>query len=154
MKILVISDSHGNYTSAFRAHHLAGPVDQIIHLGDGADDAGLLAQTLEVPVLRVAGNCDFDTRLPYELVMEFEGVRLFITHGNREAVKAGLTLLVERGIEAGAGVVLYGHTHRPAVQTEAGLLLVNPGQLKEGFPGSYAILTLNQGEAKVELFDI
>lgn len=154
MKVLVISDSHGNYARAFKAHEQAGPVDRIIHLGDGADDAALLEQVLGVPVLRVRGNCDFDTCLPQELTLELGPVRALATHGNCHAVKSGLTLLIERGLEVGAGLVLFGHTHRPEVQTASGVLLVNPGALKEGFPGSYAVLTLDGAQVTAELFSI
>jgi putative phosphoesterase len=154
MRLLIISDSHGNYPHALKAHELAGPVDHIIHLGDGADDARLMEQVLEVPVLRVAGNCDADPRLPLELTLDFGQCRVYLTHGNRQMVKSGLRQLVGKGSEVGATVILYGHTHRSAVQTEAGMLFVNPGALKQGFPGSYAILTLNDTEARAEIFPI
>ena len=152
MRVLVISDSHGNYPHALKAHELAGPVDHIIHLGDGAEDARLMAQVLEVPVLQVAGNCDPDPRLPQELTLDFGPCRVYLTHGNRLLVKSGLRQLVGRGLELGAAVVLYGHTHRSAVQRESGMLLVNPGSLRQGFPGSYAILTLTGTEAHAEIF--
>ena len=151
MRVLVISDSHGNYPQLLKAHELAGPVDHIIHLGDGAEDARLMEQVLEVSVLQVAGNCDPDPRLPLELTLELGGCRLYLAHGNRHLVKSGLRQLIERGIEVGARVVLYGHTHRPAVQVESGLLLVNPGTLKQGFPRSYAILTINGSEVQAEI---
>jgi putative phosphoesterase len=154
MKVLVISDSHGNYTHALKAHELAGPVDHIIHLGDGADDAGLLEQVLEVPVHRVAGNCDCDTELPLDLTLELGEYRVFLTHGNRQQVKSGLKHLIGKGMEVGAAVVLYGHTHQAAVASAEGMLLVNPGTLKQGVNGSYAILTLDEDEPKAEIFAI
>ena len=154
MRLLVISDSHGNYPRALKAHESAGPVDHIIHLGDGAEDARLMAQVLEVPVLQVAGNCDPDPLLPQELVLEFAGCRILLIHGNRQLVKSGLSQLVGKGIEVGAMVVLYGHTHRPAVQTESGLLLVNPGALKQGFAGSYAILTITERQVHAQIFPL
>ena len=154
MRILVISDSHGNYAHAFRAHQLAGPVDHILHLGDGSEDARLLEEVLEVPVLRVAGNCDLDRRVPTELTLELEGCRILMTHGNRQHVKSGLQQLIGKGVEAGAKVVLYGHTHLAAVETAQGMLLVNPGPLKEGAPGSYAIVTLDGAAASARIYAI
>lgn len=154
MKLLVISDSHGNYPQALRAHTLAGPVDYIIHLGDGSEDARLMEELLELPVLRVAGNCDCDTRVPRELVLDFGECRILLAHGNQYFVKSGLRQLIDKGIAVGARVVLYGHTHQPAIKTAAGMLLVNPGALKQGFPGSYAIVTLNGTEASAELFEL
>jgi putative phosphoesterase len=152
MKLLVISDSHGNSSHAFKAHELAGPVDHIIHLGDGADDARLMEQVLEVPVHKVAGNCDYEPQLPRELTLEFGECRVLVTHGNRQSVKAGLGNLIGRGMEVGATVVLYGHTHLPAVDSAEGMLLVNPGPLKEGLTPSYAIVTVDGSEVHAELF--
>lgn len=152
MRVLVISDSHGNYAHAFRAHQLAGPVDLIVHLGDGSEDARLMEEVLDVPVHRVAGNCDLDRRLPTELTLELGEYRILLTHGNRQHVKSGLKLLLDKGIQAGAKVILYGHTHRAAVESVNGMLLVNPGSLKEGLPGSYAIVTLNGTTASAEIF--
>jgi uncharacterized protein len=154
MRLLVISDSHGNYPQVLKAHELAGPVDHIIHLGDGADDALLLEQLLEVPIFQVGGNCDMDYRLPQELTLDLGACRLFLTHGNRHMVKSGLRQLIDKGMEVGATVTLYGHTHRPAVHRESGMLLVNPGALKQGLPGSYAILTVTGAEAQAEIFPL
>jgi uncharacterized protein len=154
MKLLVISDSHGNYSHALKAHELAGPVDQIIHLGDGADDARLMEKVLEVPVHLVAGNCDFDAALPQDLTLEFGECRLFLTHGNRQLVKTDLTQLIDKGMEVGATVVLYGHTHKAAVASAEGMLLVNPGTLKAGAAGSYAIITVEGTEARAEIFGL
>lgn len=151
MRLLVISDSHGNYAHAFMAHQLAGPVDHIVHLGDGSEDARLLEEVLEVPVHRVAGNCDQDRRLPTELTLELGGCRIFVTHGNRYQVKSGLQLLISKGIEVGATVVLYGHTHLPDVFATDGILLVNPGTLMKGAQGSYAIVTLKGETASAEI---
>jgi hypothetical protein len=152
MKLLVISDSHGNYPHALKAHAAAGPVDHIIHLGDGSEDARLMEELLGVPVLRVAGNCDCDAQLPQELTLELGECRVLLTHGNRQLVKSGLTQLIRKGIEVGARVVLYGHTHLPAVQVAAGMLFVNPGALKQGSTGSYAIVTVNGAKARAEIF--
>lgn len=154
MRVLVISDSHGNYAHAFKAHHLAGPVDHVVHLGDGAEDARLMEEVLGVPVHRVAGNCDLDPELPAELTLELGGCRILITHGNRQRVKSGLRQLVGKGIEVGAAVILYGHTHLPAVELANGILLVNPGALKEGLPGSYAVVTVDGATASAEIFSL
>lgn len=154
MRVLVISDSHGNYAHAFRAHQLAGPVDHIVHLGDGSEDARLMEEVLGVPVHRVAGNCDLDTRLPTEMTLELGQCRVLATHGNRHRVKSGLQQLIGKGTQAGATVVLYGHTHLPKIVSVDGMLLVNPGALKEGVPGSYAIVTLDGATASAEIFTL
>ena len=67
-------------------------------------------------------------------------------------VKSGLTQLIGKGLEVGATVILFGHTHLPAVVSSAGMLLVNPGALKEGLPGSYAIVSVQGATASAEIF--
>lgn len=133
---------------------MAGPVDHIVHLGDGSEDARMMQEVLEVPVHRVAGNCDLDFRLPNEMTLEFGEYRILATHGNRHQVKSGLKQLIHKGVEVGASVVLYGHTHLARVESAEGMLLVNPGTLKEGTPGSYAIVTLDGASARAEIFSL
>ena len=151
MRILVISDSHGNYAQALKAHERAGEVDHIIHLGDGCEDALFMEQVLEVPVIRVAGNCDLDGRLPNERCLELGTSRFFVTHGNNYQVKSGLSRLKARGAEVAASVVLYGHTHLPAVEALGGVLYVNPGQLKFEGAATCAIVTLDDGAVRAEI---
>jgi hypothetical protein len=143
MKALVISDTHGNASLAFRAHTLSEPVDAIIHLGDGAADADLLREALEVTVINVAGNCDPGSLAPRELVWECEGKRILLTHGDLYQVKRGLEWLRMRAEEIGADAVLFGHTHQGIQENHAGLLLVNPGTLSNaGHHRSYVVLDI------------
>jgi uncharacterized protein len=129
MKVLVISDTHGNANRAFYAHSLAEPVDAIIHLGDGAADADVLRETLDVPVIIVAGNCDPGSNAPRERVWVCEGKRILLTHGDAYQVKSGLARLRQRAEEIGADAVFFGHTHQQLLEDQSGLLLVNPGTL-------------------------
>jgi len=143
MRILVISDTHGNQAALFRAHQAAGRVDAVIHLGDGEADAALLSTVEGSPILRIAGNCDLGSTAPRELVCEWKGVRLLLCHGDRYGVKAGLTQLIQRGHAAEVDAVLYGHTHTARIDESEGLWLINPGTMT--YPAqchSYAILEL------------
>lgn len=143
MRILVVSDTHGNEGMLFRAHQLAGPVDAIIHTGDGELDALLLEETLGGTVLRVAGNCDHGSSAPRELLITLADRRLYITHGDRYLVKSGLEQLVEHGKTAGAEVILFGHTHQALTEQRDGILLLNPGTLWGRAPFlSYGILEI------------
>lgn len=150
-RILVLSDTHGNYPAAFRALEAVGKVDHIIHLGDGADEAALLERILERPVIMVPGNCDSST-YPRELTLELVGVRIFLCHGDRYGVKGGTGRLAERARLEGASVVLFGHTHKALVEQREGLLMVNPGALEnKAATPSCALLTLSEEEASAEI---
>lgn len=143
MKIVAISDTHGNFPLALRVVEQAAPFDAVIHLGDGEDDTELLGQVLDCRIIRIAGNCDHASPAPREMVWECEGKRLFLTHGDRYGVKCGIGRLAERGSEIGADAVLFGHTHFAVVTTHAGILCVNPGTLKKSSEyNSFAVLDI------------
>jgi len=155
MKILVISDTHGNYPLAMRACDLAAPIDAVIHLGDGVSDAEILARIMAIPVIRVTGNCDRRSDAPRELIWEWHGKRLLLTHGDRYGVKNGLARLEQVGIESAADAVLFGHTHQATVTTLSGMLFVNPGALmNSGGGATFSTLEIVAGTISARLHSI
>jgi uncharacterized protein len=142
LKIVVVSDTHGNYPAAVRAVSLAAP-DLVVHLGDLHEDALLLETAIGIPVISVPGNCDSDAAAPRRIVREIGKTVFFICHGDRFHVKSGLRRLEEAAAAAGASVVLFGHTHRPLVEMRNGTLFVNPGTLEESArERTYAIVAV------------
>lgn len=129
MRILVVSDSHGNETRLLQAHEIFKPVDLLIHCGDGEADTITVEQAEGTTVLKVAGNCDIGSTAPRELVHLFDGKKALICHGDRYNVKVGLEKIVSRGKELGVDAILFGHTHLALVENCFGILLVNPGTL-------------------------
>lgn len=146
MRILLVSDTHGNQTALLQAHEAAGCCDAVIHLGDGEHDALLLkAVDDQIQLFQVAGNCDLGSTVPRELICTFGKVRLLLCHGDRYGVKTGLSRLIERGHAAAVDAVLYGHTHLAQSVQEEGLLLINPGTLAAPASyRSYAILEITE----------
>jgi len=142
MRLLVISDSHG-YTgklgNILMRAEAEGPLDGVIHLGDGYHDLKDYAAHLP-PIYQVAGNCDYfhsDTLGVYD----FSGARLVITHGHLQHVKTDTEKLYGLALQQGAQAALYGHTHRQKMEDRNGILLLNPGAAMEG---RFAILTVNR----------
>jgi putative phosphoesterase len=155
MKVLVVSDTHGNVTRAFTAHTLSGPVDIIIHLGDGSADADVLRSALDIPVINVAGNCDAGSNAPRELVWECEGNRILLTHGDAYQVKSGLGRLRQRAQELGVDAAFFGHTHQSLLENNSGLLLLNPGTLaNHGYHRSYAVADITPEGIDCRHYDI
>ncbi len=137
----VVSDSHGGLAMVEKViPHLRG-LDALAHLGDGTGDARHIAEAANLPLFRVAGNCDFSTEPPGERIEVFSGVRTLLTHGHNYRVKHSLFRLALRAREAEAALVLYGHTHIPAVDMAQGALLVNPGALMNG---RYAVVEFRE----------
>lgn len=155
MKIMVVSDTHGNYLAPLTYLDEKTGVDLIVHLGDEICDGRMLKTLTTVPVIMVPGNCDPDAREPRDICTVICGQKVFITHGDRYSVKAGLDALVSKASLEAASVVLFGHTHLPLVQRENGLLLVNPGTMMAASKfKSYAVLTITQKNASAEIIRI
>ena len=155
MRILVVSDTHGNYPLLAKVVKEAGQFDLLIHAGDSGNDLGHLAR--EFPALSlaaVAGNCDLFSAQPRELLLEVGGKKLFITHGDRYKVKWDLLRLFLEGQTREVDAVIFGHTHHPLVNYEQGILLFNPGSLYRNSTGekpSYGWLEIKTGGIEPQL---
>ena len=90
MKILVVSDTHGDISGVQEALRREGPVDYVFHLGDNARDAARIQTTAHM--VSVLGNCDFGGAPLTETVF-LCGKRLLLTHGHGQSVKYGLQRL-------------------------------------------------------------
>ena len=126
----------------------------MVHLGDHLSDAEDLSFAFQEPdFYYVPGNCDYAPTVPPSLTLEFDGVRVFLTHGHLFGVKTGLTRLLLEGKRVGAQLVLFGHTHRPYLAEHDGVWLLNPGSCS-AMQGSYAVLTVENGGFHAELKEI
>ncbi len=156
MRIAVISDTHGDREAISRAMKRIGSVDMILHLGDhGSDLAGILPESLESHA--VLGNSDPHRNLPEELLLHLKGHTLFLCHGHRYGVKQGIQRLFYRGLDMGADIVLFGHTHRALHCREEGLLFFNPGSASKPYPGeraSVGVLELEPGSCNCRIIEL
>lgn len=136
MRILVVSDSHGDVFSLRLAIEAQAKARMIFHLGDGECDMDALSHSYEeIKVVQVRGNTDLGAFAPNTCVEMVEGKRIYCTHGDREGVKGGTGKLkrVARGEKA--DIVLFGHTHVPEYEYDDGLYLFNPGSIRLGCYG-------------------
>lgn len=133
MRILVLSDSHGDYFSlqtAIRRHPTA---EVVVFLGDGERDLDRAENLLKNKfVIKVKGNCDFASTLEENHVQTVEGKKIFATHGYLENVKFGDDRLIYKGQSLDADIILYGHTHVPVSKYVDGVYVMNPGSIRDG----------------------
>jgi len=148
MKILIFSDSHGNFGSMMTAIEKEGKVDMIIHAGDVcADIEDLQFAYPRIAVAGVKGNNDFFVRdFPDERLFEVEGVKIFVTHGHLFGVKYSLDGLVKAAIERNANLCVFGHTHINCREELGGVALYNPGRASRG----YGVLECQGGKFTLE----
>lgn len=143
MKVLVLSDSHSALSFMRRCISLISP-DVVIHLGDHYDDGSAMAEEFgQLRFYQVPGNCDryrCDFDLPQILLPVIDGVRFYMTHGHLHGVKSNPYRLIADARKAGAGAVLFGHTHQALCMQEDGLWVINPGSC--GYYGGSAALVI------------
>ena len=147
MKLLVLSDSHRETEHMLLALRREKP-DAVVHLGDHADDADVIAREFPyLPLYRVRGNCDYyDDGTPEQVLLRWESMRILAVHGHRYGVKSGLLRLQYAAKEREAQVALFGHTHCAYCEALDGLWLLNPGACGGSRP-SYGVVMLQDGAA-------
>lgn len=143
MRIIILSDTHG----LLRPEVLAAleGADAIVHGGDINTQA--VVDTLEsyAPLHVVRGNNDKEWAegLPHELRFTLAGVRFFVVH-NKKDIPAGLK---------DVDVVVYGHSHKWAMEEKDGVLWLNPGSCgKRRFDQeiTFCVMTAQDGEYRAE----
>ena len=140
MTIIVFSDSHGSDFEMRRIIELQKRhAHCFLHLGDGAVSFLALCEELGVLGYAVRGNCDFflkGYRILDSSVLHFEGLSLYMTHGDAVGVGFSTTALTLAAKEQGCKIALYGHTHvadtrylPPVDDTDTPIYLMNPGSI-------------------------
>lgn len=143
MKIVVISDSHGNRDGIDKIFREVN-FDYIFFLGDGLKDLGDYINLQNV--YAVCGNCDFFSIEPNEREFVLENNKFFITHGNAYGVKYSLHSLINEGKNRGVDYILFGHTHNKYIEEIDGMKIINPGTFKNS---QGVILEIKEKEYKV-----
>ncbi len=132
MRLVVVSDSHGHKYDLFRAIEEQPDASYVIFLGDGERDIDEAEERFtDKQFIKVKGNCDFGSMLPYKLLEIISGKRIYCTHGYVERVKYGKSELMQRASEEKADIVLYGHTHIPDTDYSDGVYVMNPGSIAD-----------------------
>ncbi|MDO5133676.1 MAG: metallophosphoesterase, partial [Eubacteriales bacterium] len=150
MKILILSDSHGNHEDIRRAIGREAPIDMLIHAGDVEGDLEqVLGVRREYEIRVVAGNMDWMPGLEQELCFPLgKHHRVFLTHGHRYGVYSGLVKLRERARRKKADLVIFGHTHKPEYERQGGITMINPGSIskprQEGWKKTYVVMTVQE----------
>lgn len=133
-KIVIVSDTHGNKTALKKVENIILESDLAIHLGDGLSDVFSLCEEAQKKFVLIEGNCDKNSGLSTERVIEIEGKKIFLTHGHLFGVKGKKDKLIEYAKSLKCDVALYGHTHKCSVDKFETITLINPGTLSRTNP--------------------
>ena len=159
-KIVVVSDSHGNYRNFSQIVKKHKDCNMIIHAGDGEQDIGDLAmyeRELSQKVVFVGGNCDIRGIHERTKIVEIGGIRIFIAHGDRYEVKTDKTVIANVAKSEGCQVAIFGHSHIRFCENVEGVFLLNPGSCDiqgDKTTPSYALLYISDGHLCVEINNI
>lgn len=149
MKILVISDTHGNKSIIDEVIKKEKDIDIYLHLGDFE-----LPEYLMTPFLCVKGNCDYFSDLPLSRTITQNGFKIYMEHG----VNFTRSINKEEYIKnTNADIFLFGHTHSRYAYKLDNIYVFNPGSLakpRDGNKGTYLILTLEENNLKYEFKEI
>ena len=137
MKILIVSDIHGNYNNMKKVLQNDSSFDYLFLLGDllsGPDITGYdpekladLLNKYKDKIIAVKGNCDYDNSSlefntdMYYITLFIDDIFFLITHGhyyNRYNLPPG-----------DFDVLLNGHTHVPILERENNRIFLNPGSI-------------------------
>lgn len=161
----MIGDTHGNLEGlrkAVREITSNEKIDLFVHLGDNYEDAEVLDE-FEYEYLRVPGvfhDLYDDRRVPNRLIEEMEGWKVMLSHTNEtHAHDLPDDIKPEMLVASGeVDVLLFGHLHVPIIEVKKGVLLVNPGHLKDedkrGFAPSYAILDISPDSIETRIIEV
>ena len=142
MKVVVISDAHGDLDLIRRVARIEEKADAFIDAGDSCLDANEIR-----PFVSVKGNCDF-CFYPLSRILYFESWRVFLTHG----ASMSLDSMIRLAKSHGCSVLISGHTHQYQNIIKDSIYCLNPGSLsrpRDGYCGSYMVVEFSDTDIKV-----
>ncbi|HUG28778.1 MAG TPA: metallophosphoesterase family protein [Gemmatimonadales bacterium] len=147
MRLGIISDTHGLLRP--EVFEVFEGVDLILHAGDIGPPEILAELETIAPVRAVWGNTDgFDIRrhVPEVIEERIEGFDFLIIHGHQLGQPTPAKL---NEAYPAAEVIIFGHTHRPLLETvDVVVTVMNPGgagSRRFDLPASVGIMELEPG---------
>ena len=152
MKILIVSDTHGQEKNLEEVLEKESLIDALIHLGDLEGGEDFINTHVSCPAYLVSGNNDIFCSLPRDREITLGNSKVLLTHGHYYYVSLGVEELRRQAASRDYQVVMFGHTHKPYFETKDGVTILNPGSLsyprQEGRRPSYMIMEIDEkGEA-------
>jgi len=152
---MVLSDSHGDLGSAHQILQ-EEKFDMILHLGDSIEDMKELEDCYDIPIEGVIGNVDYITEGEGLKLITLKGHKILMCHGHKFKVNQSIEYLVSYGLDCGADIILFGHTHTPVLLDRVPFVM-NPGSIvspRNVENPSYGILILEEKKINGEIIFI
>lgn len=148
MKILIVSDTHRRNENFLRVVEKVGPLDMVVHCGDVEGSEYIISKAAGCPVEMVQGNNDFFSDLPREKEFMIGRYKVWLTHGHHYYISMNYEMIKEEARIREIDIIMCGHTHKPLIDIEKDVTVLNPGSLsyprQEGRKPSYIIMEIDQ----------
>ena len=154
MRILVVSDSHGDTATLRRVLLAQTSAEVVFFLGDGERDIEAVRPDFpQKQFVCVSGNCDFAPLYPTQECRLLCGKKIIACHGHTFGVKGGWERYLAYARKIGADLALFGHTHQALARYEDGIYLMNPGSLR-GYGGTYGLIDVSKAGIVMNIVEI
>ena len=134
--------------------HAFSGVELILHAGDIYSLPVLDMLETVAPVLATEGDDDpfnlvNDSRVKHTQTLTIEGLTIWLSHYGQWP---------EDSKEKTPDVIVYGHSHRSALEKSNGIIRVNPGSPTfpqyQKIPGTVALMNIESGKVDIEIVQL
>ena len=155
MRVLVVSDTHRKNDLYIALVERLSP-DMVVHCGDVEGSAYSIREAAHAECHIVAGNNDFFDSLPEDDEFMIGRYKAYLTHGHHYYISMNNEMIKQEARAREADIIMCGHTHKPVIDREADLTLINPGSIsfprQENRKPSYILMEIDaKGEAHYTL---
>ncbi len=143
MKIVVVSDSHGNREILQKIVNDNQDASLFIHAGDSQ----VLPQAID-PFRAVKGNCDIGYDYPKELYIETPYGNIYVTHGH-QFYQITKDFIKSKHCK----IFIFGHTHKHYLEKCEDSYVCNPGSVtrpRDKTNGTYLVINLTQNDVNFD----
>ena len=147
MKILIVSDSHGEINLLRKIVNQHFDADVFFHLGDSQ-----LPEEYLHPFVSVKGNGDYFTTYPRYRILKTPYGNFYCEHGHLRSVVTPEYVKMNQCVG-----YLFGHSHCKYNQVIDGIHFINPGSLtrpRDGTLGSYIVMIAEKESINIEFIEV
>lgn len=144
MKLIIISDAHGNEENIRKIANMNTSINNIILLCAG--DSCLPSYAI-YPFISIKGNCDF---YPYDELLTINTPigKLLMRHYPFYGYE------IDKYVNQGYKIFIYGHTHKKDIRIiNNDIYIFNPGSIslpRDSDNGSYLIIDIDENTKKLK----
>ena len=139
MKIVLVSDTHGNNEFLDWVASQHKDADYFFHCGDSQSTSSQI-----FPFQSVRGNCDYFSDFPDHIKIPVEDGYIWIQHHPFNET----SILIKNNVK----YFIHGHTHKRRDEMIDGIRFINPGAVsgaRDTHELSYALLMLTKNENRL-----